>query len=61
LLLSYVQQTVGIEPSALRITDLEVTVILAFRLFSHTSKSNGTIQLVPGISGWQQSVPSSGW
>jgi hypothetical protein len=30
LLLSYVQQTAGIEPSALRITDLEVTVILAF-------------------------------
>jgi integrase/recombinase XerD len=30
LLLSYVQQTTGIEPSALRITDLEVTVILAF-------------------------------
>ena len=30
LLLSYVQQTAGIEPSALRITDLKVTVILAF-------------------------------
>src|ERR1700752_4776334 len=30
LLLSYVQQTAGIEPSALRMTDLEVTVILAF-------------------------------
>jgi integrase/recombinase XerD len=30
LLLNYVQQTAGIEPSALRITDLEVTVILAF-------------------------------
>jgi Phage integrase, N-terminal SAM-like domain len=30
LLLSYVQQTAGIEPSALRISDLEVTVILAF-------------------------------
>ena len=30
LLLSYVQQTAGIEPSALRITDLEGTVILAF-------------------------------
>ena len=30
LLLSYVQQTACIEPSALRITDLQVTVILAF-------------------------------
>jgi site-specific recombinase XerD len=30
LLLSYVQQTAGIEPSALRINDLAVTVILAF-------------------------------
>jgi hypothetical protein len=29
LLLSYVQQTAGIEPSALRIADLEVTVILS--------------------------------
>ena len=30
LLLNYVQQTTGIEPSALRITDLEVSVLLAF-------------------------------
>jgi len=30
LLLSYVQQTTGVEPSALRITDLEVPVILSF-------------------------------
>jgi integrase/recombinase XerD len=30
LLLSYVQQTACIEPAALRITDLQVTVILAF-------------------------------
>jgi site-specific recombinase XerD len=30
LLLNYVQQTTGTEPSALRITDLEVSVLLAF-------------------------------
>jgi integrase/recombinase XerD len=30
LLLSYVQQTTGVEPSALRITNLEVPVILSF-------------------------------
>ena len=58
LLLSYVQQTAGIEPSALRITDLQVTVILAF--LAHLER-NGTIQSVPEISAWQQSVPSSGW
>jgi integrase len=30
LLLSYVQQTTGVEPSALRITDLQVPVMLSF-------------------------------
>src|SRR6266705_823530 len=50
LLLSYVQQTAGIEPSALRITDLEVTVILAFLAHleeqRHNSARSRNIRLV---------------
>ena len=55
LLLSYVQQTTGVEPSELRITDLEVPVILSF-----LARNNGIIRSVPGISAWRQFVPFSG-
>jgi integrase/recombinase XerD len=51
LLLSYVQQqTADIEPAALRITDLEVTVILAFLAHleeqRHNSARSRNIRLV---------------